>query len=573
MQLQVAFCCLLAIVGILLARIIAALKVHTNPIHDREVKDGEILGNRKGSLFYFVQITDIHISIFRDPNRIPDLWTFCDENLKVIKPPVVIASGDLTDATREQPMGSQQYEEEWRQYSNSVRKCKNHTKAWLDIRGNHDTFNVPSSNSSINYFRNYSAQGRLHSYSYMYTTKEQGYTVNFIAVDGTTEPGTIKPYNFFGIISPEGFAVLEKMKRDAAIGNATFWFGHYPTSTLLSPSPGMRELMNDGMAYLNGHLHTFFMMVPKMHTLHHSGLIELELGDWKDHRIYRILAIDNGLFSFVDLRVHDWPAILITNPKDSMYMQPTKEPLWKMAKSTHIRILIFSKSAIRHCQVKIDDADVGQCLQSDGPLFVLPWNPQDYSKGLHKLEVSAMDSDLQTRNETIIFSLDGSREPFPFGGRFALMSDAVTTLQEQIDMAPGRNMAFLFGDFNTQAQCLFGFLFAAWILPLCILRICHYRILGGAFVKPRLSNDFFGRLARNFWIAAATDRIFIFIMLGMVYLLIGPWFVGELADGLYGVIFLWGTFVGNVYQPGSLSYFYGATHSYSALDYAGSFAE
>ena len=26
-----------------------------------------------------------------------------------------------------------------------------------------------------------------------------------------------------------------------------------------------------------------------------------------------------------------------------------------------------------------------------------------------------MDSDLQTRNETIIFSLDGSREPFPFG--------------------------------------------------------------------------------------------------------------------------------------------------------------
>ena len=56
MQLQVAFCCLLAIVGILLARIIAALKVHTNPIHDREVKDGEILGNRKGSLFYFVQV-------------------------------------------------------------------------------------------------------------------------------------------------------------------------------------------------------------------------------------------------------------------------------------------------------------------------------------------------------------------------------------------------------------------------------------------------------------------------------------------------------------------------------------
>ena len=42
---------------------------------------------------------------------------------------------------------------------------------------------------------------------------------------------------------------------------------------------------------------------------------------------YRLLILDNCLFSFVDIRENDWPAILITNPKESMFMQPTKAPL------------------------------------------------------------------------------------------------------------------------------------------------------------------------------------------------------------------------------------------------------
>lgn len=28
-----------------------------------------------------------------------------------------------------------------------------------------------------------------------------------------------------------------------AKGNATIWFGHYPTSTIVAPHPGIRELM------------------------------------------------------------------------------------------------------------------------------------------------------------------------------------------------------------------------------------------------------------------------------------------------------------------------------------------
>ena len=39
--------------------------------------------------------------------------------------------------------------------------------------------------------------------------------------------------------------------------------------------------MHHGIVYLNGHLHT---IVKQLYIRHSNGLLELELGDWKDHR-------------------------------------------------------------------------------------------------------------------------------------------------------------------------------------------------------------------------------------------------------------------------------------------------
>lgn len=54
---------------------------------------------------------------------------------------------------------------------------------------------------------------------------------------------------------------------------------------------------------------------------------------------YRILAFDHDLLSFTDLRFEDWPAVLITNPKNAQYLQPGVEPLSRIRSSTHIRCL------------------------------------------------------------------------------------------------------------------------------------------------------------------------------------------------------------------------------------------
>jgi len=41
-----------------------------------------------------MQISDIHISIFHDFDRINDLKEFCDVTLDAVKPEVVLASGN-----------------------------------------------------------------------------------------------------------------------------------------------------------------------------------------------------------------------------------------------------------------------------------------------------------------------------------------------------------------------------------------------------------------------------------------------------------------------------------------------
>jgi hypothetical protein len=61
--------------------------------------------------------------------------------------------------------------------------------------------------------------------------------------------------------------------------NTTVFFGHYPLS--FTYSTGLDELMRHAIVYLNGHLHSG---IKHLYAKHSNGLLELELGDWKDNR-------------------------------------------------------------------------------------------------------------------------------------------------------------------------------------------------------------------------------------------------------------------------------------------------
>lgn len=93
---------------------------------------------------------------------------FCTTTVDAIKPKIVLASGDLTDAKDRYVISSSQYEEEWRIYSDVLHTTGVLKKVkWIDIRGNHDNFNVPALLSTADLFMKYSVTQKARSYMEM----------------------------------------------------------------------------------------------------------------------------------------------------------------------------------------------------------------------------------------------------------------------------------------------------------------------------------------------------------------------------------------------------------------------
>ncbi|XP_034827152.1 transmembrane protein 62-like [Maniola hyperantus] len=488
-------------------------------------------------LIWFLQISDIHISIFRDPGRISQFQQFCDSTVKIIKPHIVLATGDLTDAKAKDNLGSSQVKTEWVYYYNIIKESgvTEHT-TWLDIRGNHDNFNIPTLNSQENYFRNFSVQGGTHSKSYVHIVEYNGLRVAFLGIDACPEPGLRRPFNFIGILDTQEQQNIQRLRYEAdSKADHIVWFGHYPTSCILSLEQDLekldiRRLMGNtkgSHAYVCGHLHSMGGMVPRMYTKHKNGFLELELGDWKDNRMYRLAAIDHGLFSFVDQKHNTWPLVLVTNPKHARYSLPGREPLQLMPESTHIRILAFSDVNMETVKISFDNISWMKCKCTKGPLYVCLWLPHLFSTGVHNLYVSAVD---EMGKETFLehpFSLDGTVVPFEVTPRLLLMVDA--------------GIVF---------QALFGTLIIVNVLPLVILRLQKR--------PPKYRRKCGRQILRRVWLLSKINRIFYPIILYAIYLPFGPWAIGELIEGYIGTIFAWGILIKGSYLPEPLTYMYGS---------------
>jgi hypothetical protein len=200
--------------------------------------------------------------------------------------------------------------------------------------------------------------------------------------------------------------------------------------------------------------------------------LELELGDLKEHGLYRVVAIDHDLISFVDIQlplsqiskrgpinpftntvypmhsendtiswpapIHPPPSILITNPKDARFSIPTKEPLWRIKQSSHIRFLVFSEMEPDNLLVEIwidgkKHLNQANCIgNTTTPLWASAWNATEYEdRKPHKLSVrvtSKLDKKMVSKQD-IVFRVDAHRIKIKGGsGEFIIKSKMSTVV-------------------------------------------------------------------------------------------------------------------------------------------------
>ncbi|KAI8344405.1 Metallo-dependent phosphatase-like protein [Chlamydoabsidia padenii] len=391
--------------------------------------DDTLLSDDPSKLFYFIQVSDLHISKFRSQTE--RFLHFVQSALPVIRPSFVVVTGDLTDAKDVQDIKTRQYEEEWQLYHNAIEQGTTGDFSWYDMRGNHDCFDMPSWQSNVNFYRSFGKSAELleQGQGVYYWHVDQHYgQYQFVALDACPKRGPARPLNFYGYITTNTMNRLESVLLNEITYNHTFLFTHYPTTTMVF---GLGDILKSYDTTTNS--------------------LELELGDMKDHGVYRIVAVDHDIISFVDMELplktlpgqdtsYDFPlagnntvvwpdkiqlapVILITNPKDARYFLTGKEPTYRIRTSTHIRFLVFSAHEPSALKVRIFIDDKPHPFPAiytgnkDTPLWTSSWSPEDFDDiTTHSLRIQATSPDGQVGVSDILFRVDDVR--LMIGGGF-----------------------------------------------------------------------------------------------------------------------------------------------------------
>lgn len=72
-----------------------------------------VMDDKPDNIFYFVQLSDVHSSVFNKRGGIHHLRWFLNGTLQMLNPAFVVVTGDLTDAKDAWKISSIQHKQEW----------------------------------------------------------------------------------------------------------------------------------------------------------------------------------------------------------------------------------------------------------------------------------------------------------------------------------------------------------------------------------------------------------------------------------------------------------------------------
>lgn len=75
-----------------------------------------------------------------------------------------------------------------------------------------------------------------------------------------------------------------------------------------------------------------------MYSRNNDNHLQIELADLNKKRAVRVVAVDNGVFSFGDKTMGEWPFAVVTNPKPA-YELTEADPLKLIQDSTRNQII------------------------------------------------------------------------------------------------------------------------------------------------------------------------------------------------------------------------------------------
>ncbi|XP_050205324.1 putative metallophosphoesterase At3g03305 [Mercurialis annua] len=398
------------------------------------------------SVIWVVQLSDLHFSVHH-PDRAQDFKKIIGPALQMINPCLVLITGDLTDGKSKDLLTMKQNEDEWLEYQNTmedvVKRSGLDKNLFYDLRGNHDNFGVPNVGGSFDFFSNYSINGQLGRRGKVNSiTVETGARKHlFVGLDTTMSVGLRGPTNLFGhptdqLLTDLDFQ-LSHWDSQAKKPVSKIAFGHFPLSfSAYSESGKSLEdtfLNNSLSAYVCGHLHSTFgknlkrhhqssdkflssqkffqfdiHQIPSGNTKNCSFGVpspqefwEWEMGDWRKSRAMRIMAIDRGHVSYLDIDFKSGARktiVLPTFPLDSRTMSTYSwhqkyecEHLVPSSSET-VRALVFSVSPIVSVVARIYDAEPGTLNMvletpmtkvtedtSRGEFYAAPWNRKAFA--------------------------------------------------------------------------------------------------------------------------------------------------------------------------------------------------